>query len=42
MGVKDSRYVQQVAKYGQTDIHIFSFVLKSHSSVRVLIGIEEP
>ena len=41
MGVKNSRYVQQVAKYGQTDIHIFSFALKSHSFVRVLIGIEE-
>lgn len=23
MGVKDKRYIQQVAKYGQTDVHIF-------------------
>lgn len=38
MGVKDKRYIQQVAKYGQTDVHIFfSFVLKSHGFVRVLI-----
>ena len=23
MGVKDKRYIQQVARYGQTDVHIF-------------------
>lgn len=28
MGVKDKRYIQQVARYGQTDVHIL-FLLSS-------------